>query len=317
MAFQRVVTRPLPDGNVRKVYPFHISLEGMESTLLCRDDEDYDHLEKSFYISAYRNNCIVIAEIAMSNHGHAGVLATDMQKAIDVGELIKKRHSQYLSWKYKETSILSRSDVNVQYLDSDWYVRNALAYIPRNAVDAHSRVEDYEWSSYRGYFVGGRCRAGIRQVAKLTRRERNALFHTHEDLSSVPWWVNIDGGLEPASACDYQYLESAFNNDQAFFLKTIGAVNTAEMQQMLVQNGRVRQKDTEMLTIIARLAQKWYQKTIPELTPEQKARLLPYLYRAYRTTIHQLARCLQMSRELVSALLSERALSPNDSGIMR
>ncbi len=51
MAFQRVVERLLPDGTIAKVYPFHISLEGMESILLCRDDEDYDHLEKSFYLS--------------------------------------------------------------------------------------------------------------------------------------------------------------------------------------------------------------------------------------------------------------------------
>lgn len=306
MAFQRVVTRTLPDGSTRKVYPFHISLEGMESALLCRDDEDYDHLQKSFYLSAYRNNCMVIAEIAMSNHGHTGILAADMTSAKNVGEMIKKRHSQYLSWKYSEVGMLSRSDVNVQYLDTDSYVRNALAYIPRNAADAQSRVEDYRWSSYRGYFVNGRCPSAVRRVADLSRREREALFHTHADISRVPWLLNIDGGVEPASACDYQYLESAFNNDQAFFLKTIGSVNLAEMQQKLVRNGRMRQKDTEMLAIIANMSGKWYQKSIAELTPEQKARLLPYLYRAYRTSIPQLARCLGMPRDLVSSLLSAR-----------
>lgn len=288
------------------MFPFHISMEGMESALLCRDDEDYDHLQKSFYLSAYRHNCLVVAEIAMSNHGHAGVLATDMMSAKSTGEMIKKRHSQYLSWKYGETGILSRSGISVKYLDSDWYVRNALAYIPRNAADAQSRVEDYPWSSYRGVFVNGRCPAAVRRVADLSRREREALFRTHMDLSGVPWLLNADGRLEPASACDYQYLESAFGNDQAFFLKTIGSVNLAEMQQMLVQNGRMRQKDTEMLAIIASLAGKWFKTSIPELTPEQKARLLPYLYRCYRTSVPQLARCLQMPRDLVSSLLSVR-----------
>ena len=130
MAFERVVSRKLPDGTVQKVYPFHISLEGMESVLLCRDDEDYDHLEKSFYVSAWVNNCLVIIEITMSNHGHAGVLATDLESAIRLGEYAKKRHSQYLSWKYHETAVLARAHVDVQYLDTDWYVRNALAYIP-------------------------------------------------------------------------------------------------------------------------------------------------------------------------------------------
>ena len=102
MAFERVVSRRLPDGSTRKVYPFHISLEGMESVLLCRDDEDYDQLEKAFYLSALRNNCLVITHIAMSNHGHIGLLAPSMEAAMLVGENIKKHHSQYISWKYCE-----------------------------------------------------------------------------------------------------------------------------------------------------------------------------------------------------------------------
>ena len=52
MAFQRIITQTQADGTVIKLYPFHISLEGMESVLLCRDDDDYDHLQKSFYLAA-------------------------------------------------------------------------------------------------------------------------------------------------------------------------------------------------------------------------------------------------------------------------
>lgn len=303
MAFQRIVMRPLPDRRVRKVYPFHISLEGMETTLLCRDDEDYDHLEKCFYVSAWKSNCLVIVEIAMSNHGHCAILAEDMETAFKAGTLIKKRHSQYLAWKYDEKGILARSDLSVKYLDSDWYVRNTLAYIPRNAMDAGARVEDYRWSAYRGLFTGGRSPAALRRVSDLSRRERNSLFHTHDDLGNVPWLINADGNIEPASACDWQYLENAFNNDQAFFLKTIGSVNQAQMRQMLVINGRERQTDTEMLAVIRNLADKWYGKTLVELTPEMKARILPYLYRSYNTSIPQLARCLCLPRDVIADLL--------------
>ena len=294
MAFQRIVTRKLPDGDVAKV----------ESTLLCRDDEDYDHLEKCFYVSAWVNNCMVVMEIAMSNHGHCSLLAPRQENAFAAAAHIKKRHSQYLSWKYNEKELLSRSDVCVKYLDTDWYVRNALAYIPRNANDAGVRVEDYRWSSYRGMFVDGHCPSAVRSVSSMSRREREAIFHTHEDISRVPWLLNYDGNVEPASACDYRYLESAFSNDQAFFLKTIGSVNSAEMQQLLVTSSRFRQTDTEMLAVIKNLAEKWFGKTVMNLTPEMKARLLPYLYRSYRTTIPQLARCLGMTRDVVSGLLN-------------
>ena len=304
MAFERIVTRQLPDGRTGKVYPFHISLEGMESILLCRDDEDYDQLEKSFYISSWKNNCLVIISIAMSNHGHAGLLAPSMDAAILTGEHIKKRHSQYISWKYNEPGVLSGSKVDVRYLDSDWYVRNALAYIPRNAQDADCRIEDYRWSGYRGMFVDGKCPQACRNVIGLSRRERESLFRTHEDLSSVPWQLNAMGGVEPASACDWRYLESAFNHDQAFFLKTIGSVNMAEMEQKLLLNGRVKHTDSEMLANVVEMADKFYHKSVQELTPDMKARMLPYLYRGYRTTIPQLARCLQLPREIVASLVT-------------
>lgn len=303
MAFERVVSRMLPDGSTRKVYPFHISLEGMESVLLCRDNEDYDQLEKAFYLSAYKNNSLVITHIAMSNHGHLGLLAPSMETALLVGENIKKHHSQYISWKYNEPGILSRSHVDIQYLDSDWYVRHALAYIPRNANDTGYRIEDYPWSGYRGLFMEGKSPLACRRVSSLSRREREALFRTHLDLSCVPWLINAQGSIEPASACDWRYLESAFDNDQAFFLKMIGSVNVAEMQQKLQMNKRVRHTDAEMLAIIANLADKFCHRSIPDLTPDMKARILPYLYRGYRTSIPQLARCLQMSREVVVGLI--------------
>ena len=306
MAFQRIVLRKMPDGCERKLYPFHISLEGMESVLLCRDDEDYDHLQKSYYLSAWKYDCRVVAEIAMSNHGHAGVLAPSLEVARRVGEDIKKRHSQYLSWKYNEKGILNRSDICVKYLDTDCYVRNVLAYIPRNAADTGERIEDYQWSSYRAVFVQGRCPKGVRRVADLTRRERECLFRTHEDLSDVPWILDADYHLEPASACDYQYFESAFSYDQAFFLKTIGTVNMAEMQQKLVLNGRNRMVDSEMQAAVSGLADKWYGKKVWELTPEQKAHLLPYLYRSYRTSVPQLSRCLQLPRDVVAGLIPKR-----------
>ena len=303
MAFQRIVIRRMADGIARKMYPFHISLEGMESVVICRDDEDFDHLQKSFYLSALKSGCRVIIDIAMSNHGHVAVLAPGMESAERMGNFIKQRHGQYLRWKYREAGLLRRTYVNIQYLDSDSYVRNALAYDPRNAWNAGCRVEDYRWSGYRGMFVQGKVQAVARPVSTLSRREREAIFHTHEDLSQVPWLINMDDGLEPASACDYEYLESAFGYDQTFFLKTIGTVNEEEMRQKLFLNGRARLSDKALLPVVADLAHRWFQKEIPELTPENKARMLRYIYRCYRTNPSQLSRCLQMSYEAVTILL--------------
>ena len=115
--------------------------------------------------------------------------------------------------------------------------------------------------------------------------------------------LNADGELEPASACDYAYLESAFGNDQAFFLKTIGSVNMAEMQQKLVDNPRQRQNDTEMIKTIDSVSMGWFNCRVLDLPLEKKARLLPYIFRSYRTTIAQLARCFGLAPDAVIRML--------------
>ena len=272
MAFERICFRTLPNGHVRKVYPYHVSLEGMAKLVLCRDEEDYDVMVKYIFLCARRKNVIVIIYIAMSNHGHATILATGQDDA---------------------------DAFKVEWL------RNALAYVPKNALDALSRVEDYRWSGYRGMFCQGKAPAGIRKAWTLTRREKEACFHTHDSLDGVPWLVNAEGELEPASACDHEYLESAFGYDQAYFLRTIGTVNMAEMHQKLVDNPRQRQNDTEMLKTIESISQGWFKCGLLDLPLEKKARLLPYIYRSFRTSIAQLARCFGLDPDKVSRMVGK------------
>lgn len=303
MAFQRITTRKLPDGTVAKVYPFHISMEGMESVLLCRDEEDYDVLQKYFYVCSWVNNVLVIIDIEMSNHGHLAVLADSLESAVRVGEAIKKNHSQYISHKYGEKGILARSDVKVLYLHSDQYVRNALAYIPRNAIDAGCKIEEYQWSSYNAMFSSATGRRGAMLVSAMTRREKEAVFHTHADLSCTPWMVDKNGLLIPETACDHKYLEDAFLQNQAYFLKTVGGLNPAEMYEILIAGPRQRQNDSAFILKAAEIADKWFGQKIPDLSQEHRIRVLTHMYRTSNTTPAQLARCLQMKKEDVESAI--------------
>ncbi|MBO4455430.1 MAG: hypothetical protein J5759_03195 [Bacteroidales bacterium] len=299
MAFRRIHSRELPDGSVATVYPFHISMEGMESVLLCRDDEDYDALQKCIYVSCWDNNVIIVSDIEMSNHGHFIVLAHSLSQAEKAAYAVKQRHSQYLANKYKEHNVLSRSDVKVIYLDSDWYLRNALAYVPRNALDTGSSIDGYKWSSYRAMFSTGLPDGPCYKVSMLTRREKEAIFRTHADLGRVPWMVDKSGLLIPETACEHRYAEKAFMNDQAFFLKTVGSVNCAEMELKLVTNPRKRMSDGDMRNTVREIAQRWFNTEIIDLSPEMKTRLVPYLYRSHNTSVAQLARCVGLSQEQV------------------
>ena len=303
MAFQRIVTRTLPNGSVAKVYPFHLSLEGLESNLLCRDEEDYDVVEKFMYVTAWQCNVLVVSHVVMSNHGHQCVLAPSMEHVHHMAENLKQRCSMHIASKYGEHNVLLGTSADVQLLDNDWYVRNALAYIPRNVMELGVRPENYPWCSYRALFVNGASADGVRKVSALSRREKEALMHTHLDLSRVPWQLDRDGHLVPVTCCDWQYQEAAFGHDQAFFLKTIGGQDTAQMKYELEEKPYRMVNDTEMQKVADEVCQRWFGAKPAEISTERRTRVLNYLYHSRKTTVTQLARVLQLPRELVARLL--------------
>ena len=295
---QRVVVRKLPSGTVCNVYPFHVCLKGTESAVLCRDDEDYDVMVKAIAVCAHRKDVIVVIYTVVSNHCHIVVLAASHAAASAFGEELKRMYSMWFSRKYHERGILRRVLMSAIYLDSDWYVRNALAYVPRNALDNGCNVDEYKWSGYRAMFRG-RQEAGGKIVSAMTKREREAVLHTGTTLKDVGWVVDEEGRLIPESFCDNDYLEQVFGGSQAFFLKTIGNLNPAEMGSKLVDMPRRRVTDGELLKAVEELSMRWFESALTDISLERKMRLLAYVFRTRKTTPSQLARVLVLEREVV------------------
>jgi hypothetical protein len=194
-------------------------------------------------------------------------------------------------------------------LDSDWYVRNTLAYVPRNALDNGCNVNDYPWSGYPAMFRKEKTGSSAKgkgppwRVRDMTRRECRAYFHTGDDLSDVPWLMDADGHLVPDSFCDTEYLEQAFNHDQSYFIRTIGTLNAAEMREKLVDAPRTFRPDSEVVQDAAEVARRWFGLETAFLSRLQKMRIIPYFHRTRKTTVAQLARIFGMKREEIQAIL--------------
>lgn len=298
----RIVIRKLPSGETKSVQPFHVSMKGV-TNVLCRDNEDYSVMVKYTAVCAHRKNVIVIIYTVVANHCHVGVLASTYEEAYAFAEELKKNYAQWFQTKYLEKRVLKGVSVQALSLDSDWYVRNALAYIPRNSLDNGCPVDKYQWSGYRAMFRNSSQRISGIPVDKLTRREQDRILHTREPLKDVPWLIDGDGDLMPETFCDIAYLEQAFDHDQTFFLKTIGTVNTAEMQEKLVDAPRRRLPDSEFYKVVEDTAQRWFKTSLSLLPLEKKKRLLPYLWRSRKTTVNQLARVLGMDRDEIKNAL--------------
>ena len=308
-SFDRNPYRELPNGIIARVYPFHVSLKGLESKILCRDDSDYDAFVKYICISARRRNVIPVIYAVVSNHSHSIVLAASQADADAFAEEIKKMFSMYFSNKYGDGSVLKRTDVTAIWLDSDYYLRNAIAYVVRNAMDNGAKsIQDYRWTGFRAMFCDGRLPKGVtvRRVVDLSKRERRQIMRTGDRLDGVPWLINNDNELEPVSVCDWRYVQDAFLGDQCFFMRLIGGVNTGEMNMMLVEAPRVKRSDGELLISVNEISQKWFKAEVHSLTVERKSRLLLHVYRCFKSDPSQLARTFELSRETVLNCLGKK-----------
>ena len=94
-------------------------------------------------------------------------------------------------------------------------------------------------------------------------------------------------------------------NDPAFFLKTVGGQNAAELHQKLVDLPRKMQTDAEFLLSVNDVCQRWFQRSLQDLSIEKKARIIPYLWRTMRTTVPQLARTFGLERDLIASFLGK------------
>ena len=303
---RRIINQELPDGSIRQVLPFHISLEGLKTAVLCRDDRDYDAMVKILCIAARRKNVIVIIYAVVSNHCHLAVLATCQEDAYACGQEIKKMYGMWFNRRYGEKAIMKGVDVKAILLDSDWYVRNALAYIPRNALDNGCNVSDYRWTGYRAMFRKEQPAEPARKVSSLTRRERERIMHSGDDLRGTDWLIDSREELIPESFCHHRYLEQAFEGDPAFFLKTIGGQNAAEMEEKLIAGPRKMITDGEFFNLANETSQRWYQLDLSALSRERKLRLLLFLARTNRTTIPQAARVFGLPRDVISLVFRKK-----------
>ena len=224
----------------------------------------------------------------------------------------------WFSRRYGETETLKGADVKAIELDSDWYVRNALAYIPRNALDNGGNVSTYPWSGYNAMFGGDMDFYDVeRPVASLKKEELRAILHTGDSLKDVPWLLDENGHLIPSSFCDTDYLEQVFEGDQAYFLKTIGSLNPSEMKSKLVDLPRHRLSDSEFYKLVNETSIRFYKMELSRISLNQKYRLLVYIKRTCRTTVPQMARAFGMTREQVTAALGDNAHRARSPGTIK
>lgn len=300
--FELAPYRELSDGTIARVYPYHLCFEGKEDAVLFRDDEDCDVMVKYIALSAHKCATFLVHYVVVSNHVHIILLAAEENSAIKLANDLKKRYSMWMNKKYSTKKILCRLEYNILLLDSIWYLRNAIAYVTRNALDNSDAVDSYRWCAHQAFFISTQNKRTTK-VADISTRDVRKIFHCRDFSGKKTWAIDNTSRLEPSSVCDVSYVESAFNKNPVYYMKVVGVVNIAEMKMKLEELPRGMRYDADLYQLVSEISMKWYNLEIDRLSLLQKSRLLPYVYRTIRTSVPQLARVLGLEREKVSELL--------------
>lgn len=302
MEFKRIISRIFPDGVIRQLQPFHISLEGLETNIICRDDEDCDVMVKQICICGRRRNVVIVMYGVVGTHAHAVVLAESYEIAKAFAIEIKRVYSIYFQKKYSNEKVLARTHEDVREIDSDWYLRNAIAYDIANALDTGSRIEEYKWTGYRSMFsrTPDKVTSKCFPVSELSCRQVMAIFHSRECLKSSKWMLDENLSLLPATICYHKYAEEAFNNDSSYFIQTIGNLKKTEMKQRLSGKWLC---DSDFIPIANEVSNRWFKKDVDSLSVLQKQRIIPFIYRGNRTSIAQMARVFHLTKDDISEIL--------------
>lgn len=297
MKFQRIVSRVLPDGTSSLVCPFHVCSEGKENRVVCKDDEDLKVAFNFIPICARRSNVIVLMDCVLNSHMHSAILASNYRDAMNFGESYKKSYSKYFCAKYGgNPEVYIRTDTRPIPLEDDRHVRNTLCYIPRNSLDAGVSVDKYKWSSFGIMFSRGLDRTSFTEVSKLKYREKRLLLRTSDDFSNCNWLIDNEGIIIPESYCDREYAESAFFNDERFFLKVLGLTEDKQMELDLVLDYNRNRSVQEIIKVSQERSLRKYGLGFDLLTFKQKIPLINYLYYSFKVSPAQIARCLGIEK---------------------
>lgn len=295
----------LPDGSLAHVTPYHFCTKGEESKILFRDSEDFRVAHNFIPICAHRANVTVAADCVLGSHVHCGILARNYADAVKFSNSYKISTSMFLVSKYGSEHGCSFREIESKPLpvDSFRYFRNMVCYILKNALDMGEAVDAYCWSSFRSLFRNGRIPVTTTAVKNLKYREARACLKSRIAFDKVPWLLNSSGVIEPASYCDWKYVERLFRNDQSFFLKCLGMTDNAQMDQLLVINPTAFLSCEELLKEIEQRSHQRYGKPVLDLTVAQKIPLIKSVFFSFRTSKSQLARCFGLKKEEVARIL--------------
>lgn len=298
---QADMTRPADETKVRL---FHITAKGLEQSLLFFDEDDYLKIIDISAICSVAFSVSIVAYVHMSNHSHYVAACENIEDAEQFMRCAKRTYSQFCQRKRGINNIQRRTGITVKEIKDFSYLRNCIAYVLRNPVEARivRHADQYRWSSCNCYF-NRLARQSGRPVNEYSKRKLKKLLGTHVSLKGSNLLIDYDGHIIPESFVASTLVESLFGYSRDNLLRQIMKTDYYNLEYELTCTKMPGANDAGLVCEARKLAESRFGKKLENLDVKEKIRLVGVLFNRHRASSSQICRVLNIPAKLIQQII--------------
>ena len=280
---------------------YHVCTDGMSRNILFKDDRDFIKGMNAVAVCRLTFGVGILCFCLMSNHVHFIIKGTYDEGTYDecIGfiRLYKKRMNGLLEG--------ANTDVSVKPIDTEDYLKTAIAYVLRNPVAAKLPIVpgEYRWSSGNCYFADGSMYGRrFTKASDFGSTEMRQRFNTRHALPG-DYLITEEGIIWPRCYVDYKTVERLYRTPAAFLYHL---AKNMDMENELTTDilRKANYSDQELYNSASAICHSQFGKeTLGQLSIEEKLSIARIVRKKYGASAKQISRITGLDPQLLKELL--------------
>ena len=275
---------------------YHVCTDGMSRNILFKDDKDFIKGMNAVAVCRLTFGVGILCFCLMSNHVHFIIKGT-YDECVGFIRLYKKRMNELLEG--------ANTDVSVKPIDTEDYLKTAIAYVLRNPVAAKLPIVpgEYRWSSGNCYFADasmyGRRFTKASDFGSTEMRQR---FNTRHALPG-DYLITEEGIIWPRCYVDYKTVERLYRTPATFLYHL---AKNMDMENELTTDilRKANYSDQELYNSASAICHSQFGKeALGQLSIEEKLSIARIVRKKYGASAKQISRITGLDPQLLKELL--------------
>lgn len=282
---------------------YHVSSHGLEANDIFKSREDFIQGMNDIAICILGYDVFILAFCLMSNHFHF-VLYGTLGECQKFSQEYKRKCGMRMRRFSGEVKGLKDVDLQIDHIDTQEYLENAIAYVLRNPIAAGVFMMPYHymWSSASLYFQGNHQQTG-EKLNSLSVRKRLNILRSHKVAVPDTYEIDDQGLILPSCYVNVKMVESIFRHPARLMMAMAKKIETDVEIRMGIAD-QVTITDQELLTQMNELIRlEFGRESLLLLTMEERMRLCKSLRQNFGAGFKQIARVTRLSPEIVKRIV--------------